>query len=126
MKSAFLCHNNDAGCLLQMPTIGHNATLEMPDNCYLLADKAYVNRHPFIVPYRRHEFVGVAPREMRRRRKFNRALSAKRVYVEHLIKELQTYRVIGTLLRHPRWQLENLVELCAGLAQRRLEFFESV
>ena len=126
ISSAFLGHNNDAGCLLQMASIGVNGELPLPHNCYLLADKAYMNGHPFMVQYMRHELAGIPVVERHRRNIINRIISKKRVYAEHLIKELKIYRIIGILYRHPRWEVANIVEFCAGLSQRRLEFFETV
>ena len=32
--------------------IGPGADLDFPDGCYLLADKAYPNRHPLMTPYK--------------------------------------------------------------------------
>jgi len=44
----------------------------------------------------------------------------RRVYVEHVIGELKTFRVISSLhiYRHSRWHMSSLVELCAGLSKR--------
>jgi len=44
----------------------------------------------------------------------------RRVYVEHVISELKTFRVIGSLhiYRHSLWHMLYLVELCAGLSKR--------
>ena len=56
-------------------------------------------------------------------RLFNRVLNSRRVYVEHVINYLKMYRVIGGLYVHQnrRPQLNKVVELCAGLAQRRVD-----
>ena len=44
--------------------------------------------------------------------------------VEHTIKHLKTFRVIGSLYRHPRRHLSQITELCAGLSQRRVDMFD--
>jgi hypothetical protein len=39
--------------------------------------------------------------------------------LEHAICELKCYKVMGTLWRHPRPKLKNLVKICAGFVNRR-------
>jgi hypothetical protein len=39
--------------------------------------------------------------------------------VEHAICELKCYKVMGTLWKHPRPKLKNLVKICAGFVNRR-------
>jgi hypothetical protein len=37
--------------------------------------------------------------------------------------ELKCYKVMGTLWRHPRPKLKNLVKICAGFVNRRKTLF---
>jgi hypothetical protein len=121
-----LGHENDAATFNQLPNIGPGEDLCFPDNCCILGDSIYPNRYPVVTPYRANQIARQQPREQRRRRKFNRQLRRYRIYVEHVIKEIKTFRVIGSLYRHPRWELACLVELCAGMAQRRVRIIEGL
>ena len=47
----FLGHKNDAQQFRLMQEIGIGGQLPFPDNCALLADKIYPNRHPVISPF---------------------------------------------------------------------------
>ena len=52
IKSGFVGHSNDAQMYQIMDNIGPGADLDFPNGCYLLADKAYPNRHPLMTPYK--------------------------------------------------------------------------
>jgi hypothetical protein len=49
-----MCHQ-----LLQWPMaqIGNDVSLPFPDNCFLLGDKIYPNRHPVMTPYTRQQIA---------------------------------------------------------------------
>jgi hypothetical protein len=55
--------------------------------------------------------------------KLNRLISEYRIKVEHAICGLKCYKVMGTLWRHPRPKLKNLVKICAGFVNRRKTLF---
>jgi hypothetical protein len=50
--------------------------------------------------------------------KLNRHISEYGIKVEHAICELKCYKEMGTLWRHPRPKLKNLVKICAGFVNR--------
>ena len=62
----------------------------------------------------------VRQRQTRKRKRLNRRIAQCRIEVEHIIRELKLFRVIGSLYRHPREKMAQLVELCGGLAVRKL------
>ncbi|VDI45215.1 Hypothetical predicted protein [Mytilus galloprovincialis] len=119
VHSGFLGHENDAHAYRQFGPIGPGQLMDFPNNCYILADSIYPNEYPLVTPFKSVDIVRAPRREQRRRRKFNALHRKRRVYVEHIMKEFKTFRVVGSLYRHPRWQMASIVELCVGLSQRR-------
>ena len=47
-------------------------------------------------------------------------LRKRRVFVEHVIKEIKTFKIIGSLYWHPRWMIASIVDLGSSLTKRRL------
>ena len=45
------------------------------------------------------------------------------MYVEHVIKDINTFRVIGSLFRNPTWEMASIVEVCASLGKRRIDMY---
>lgn len=121
--SGFLGHCNDARCLSLMPSVGDGQELDFPPDRYLLADLGYSNRYPLITPYRGDE-LNRDPEMLEQRLGQNRTIRAYRIYVEHMIGHLKTFRIMSELYRHPRRMQSSLVKLCAVLAKRRLDIFE--
>ncbi|CAC5413927.1 unnamed protein product [Mytilus coruscus] len=117
----FLGHDNDANAYHRIGPIGPGDALDFPPQCYILADSIYPNGYPLVTPFKSVEIIRQTRAEKRFRRKFNILHRNLRVYVEHVIKEIKTFKVIGSLFRHPRWKLSSIVELCAGLAKRRAD-----
>ena len=62
----------------------------------------------------------------KRARRFNTLLSKRRVKIEHVFKEMKTYKAIGQIWRHPRWLMPVCVELVALLSERRVRLFKTV
>ena len=120
MHSGFFGHENDTGTYRQIGHIGPGQHLDFPADCFLLADGINPNKHPLVTAYK-SEFVRRPPREQRRRRKLNLLHRQRRVYVEHVTKEIKTNKIIGSLYRHPRWEMGSIVELCVGLSKRHTD-----
>ncbi|CAC5397737.1 unnamed protein product [Mytilus coruscus] len=93
-------------------------------HCFILADSIYPNAPPFVTPFKSTDIVRRPRLEQKRKRKFNLLHRKRRVYVEHVIKELKTFRVIGALYRHPRWEMSSIVELRAALAKKRADLIK--
>ena len=99
IKSGFVGHSNDAQTYQRMDNIGPGADLDFPDGCYLLADKAYPNRHPLMTPYKAAQIRRQPPHRQALCRRFNRNHSKIRVYVEHIVRQLKIYRCIRAFSR---------------------------
>ncbi|CAC5407160.1 unnamed protein product [Mytilus coruscus] len=126
VHSGFLGHNNDAFCYQQIRQIGPGLENDFPAHCFILADSIYPNAPPLVTPFKSTDIVRRPRLEQKRQRKFNLLHGKRRVYVEHVIKELKTFRVIGALYRHPRWEMSSIVELCTALAKRRADLIKDV
>lgn len=124
IRSGFLGHQNDAQQFNSLPQIGHGLPLNFPPDCYLLGDKIYANRYPVVTPFKRHQLRNKTRRERRKCQKVNRRIGECRIYVEYAICKLKGYRVLGTMWRHPRCKINQTVELCAGLVERRYHLFD--
>ncbi|MES9881482.1 MAG: transposase family protein [Sedimenticola sp.] len=124
LKSGFLGHFNDASTYRELPSIGPGMDLDFPANLRIIADSIYPCRYPLITPYKSASIARQPPHQQHRMRKINLTLRSRRVYVEHVIKEIKTFRVIGGIYRHKRHFLAHITELCAGLSQRKAEFLE--
>ena len=112
-------HKNDAILFRLLPFIGPNAELDFPGDCYLIADKIYPSRYPLLTPFPAAQILRRHLPDPAVYRCLNRKLSKRRILVEHAIRNLKLFKVIGSLYRHPRGIIVMIVELCAGLAQRR-------
>lgn len=123
--SGFLGHMNDAQTYQYLPSIGPDGVLPFPDDAWLLGDNIYPYRHPILTGFSRGQLRGNR-RNLEAMNGVNLLIREHRAYVEHVIFHLKCFRVIGSIYRHPRANLNRIVELCAGLAQRRIELFDSV
>ena len=79
-----------------------------------------------LTPIRANQMRLLNNRDRRRARRFNRKLSRRRIKVEHVFKEIKTFKAIGQLWRHPRWLMPACVELAAFLSERRARFFSTI
>lgn len=102
--------------------------LQHPTKCaaIILADQGYPDDGPLLTPARAGQMHLLNRRERRRARKFNRALSKRRVKIEYVIKEVKTFKAVSQVWRHPRWLMTICVELATLLVERRLRFSQSL
>jgi hypothetical protein len=117
VESGFLGHQNDAQQFMLMQQIG--GQLPFPDNCVLLGDKIYPNRHPVMTPFSAPQLRRKVGDDRRRAYRLNRYISRYRINVEHAIAEMKTYQSISTVWRHPRYRLSQIVRIVAKLVCRR-------
>ena len=103
LQAGFLGSMHDAVSLRLMEPIGPERNLDLPPNAKLLADNAYTDGGVLMTPVRANQLPLLNNRERRRARRFSRALSKRRVRVEHIFKEMKTFKAIGQIWRHPRW-----------------------
>jgi hypothetical protein len=72
-----------------MQQIGVNGPLHFPEDCVLLADKIYPNRHPTVTTFTTQQ-INRKPEHMRRKcRKCNRFVSEYSILVERVIGDLK-------------------------------------
>ena len=95
--------------------------MDLPPNAKLLADKAYPDGGSLLTPVRANQMPLLNQRDRRRARR-----SKRREIIEHVFKEMKTYKVIGQIWGHPRWLMPVCVELVALLAERRVRLFKTV
>ncbi|KXJ23245.1 Prokineticin receptor 2 [Exaiptasia diaphana] len=117
---------HDATSYRLMTPVGPGQPLSLPNGAKLLADKAYPGAHPLLTAVRAQQMRLLNRRDRRRAHRFNRRLSSRRIKVEHVFKEMKTYRAISSIWRHQRWFMPVCIELAAFLAERRVSLFESI
>ena len=119
IQSGFLGHLNDAQQFALMDQLGTD--LEYPDNCYLLGDKIYQNRGNVVTQFTAQQIARKPGNQRRKCLKFNRFVQHYRIWVEHGIAELKTYKSVGSLWRHPRPYLSSVTCtcICAGINCRK-------
>ncbi|XP_020602223.1 uncharacterized protein LOC110041281, partial [Orbicella faveolata] len=98
VQAGFLGSTHDAVSFRLMEPIGPGRNLDLPPNAKLLADKAYPDGGSLLTPVRANQMP----------------------------KEMETYKAIGQIWRHPRWLMPVCVELVALLSERRVRLFETV
>ena len=128
IQTGFDGHMNDAGMFLDMPSIGYtpNHLLQLPNECYLLADKGYANQYPLITPYKRNQMDGLPNDQLQTMRLFNTEHAAHRVVIEHVIRRMKTYRSVGLIFRHSLNDMPMVADICAFLAQRNMNLINSL
>ena len=123
LQAGFLGSTHDAISFRLMEPIGPGHNLDIPPNAKFLADKGYPDGGSLLTAVRAGQMHLLNHRERRRARKFNRALEKRRVKIEHVFKEVKTFKAIGQIWRHPRRLMPVCVELATILAERRLRLF---
>ena len=126
VQAGFPGSTHDAVSFLLMEPIGPGCNLDLPPNAKLLADKAYPDGRSLLTPVRANQMPLLNQRNRRRARRFNTLLSKRRVKIEHVFKEMKTYKVIGQIWQQPRWLMPVCVELVALLFERRVRLFKTV
>ena len=109
-----------------MEPIGPGHNFNLPPNAKLLADKAYLDGGSLLTPVKANQMHLLNRRHRRRARRFTTLLSKRRVKIEHIFKEVKTYKAIGQIWQHPRWLMLVCVELVALLSERRVRLFKTV
>ena len=128
IHSGFPGRMNDAGQFLALPSIGFTPAdaLQFPPECYLLAEKGYANRYPIVTPLRVNQLQAMANQERQAAKLFNTEVNASRVYIEHVMRHIKTYRAVGMIFRHERQYMTMVVDICTFLAQRNIELVNAL
>ena len=125
-QARFLGSTHDVISFQLMEPISPRRNLDFLPNANLLADKAYPAGGPLLTPIRANQMALLNNRERRRACKFNRLFSKRRVKVEHVFKEMKTYKAVGEIWCYPRWLMPICVELVTFFSERRVRLFKSV
>ncbi|CAF1618815.1 unnamed protein product [Didymodactylos carnosus] len=118
-KSCFLGSVHDSRMLISC-AIGPNQPCSIPPHTKILADKGFANGGILLTPVRRNELrhFPQASKEL-----FNYHLSSKRIFIEHITKEMKVFDIVHVVYKHSHalWQA---VSLCtAYLANVRANLF---
>ena len=97
IQAGFLGGMHDAVSFRLLELIGPGRNLDLPPAAKLLAAKAYPEGGVLMAPVRASQLPSLNNRERRRVRRFNGALSKTRLRVEHIFKEMKTYKAIGPI-----------------------------
>ncbi len=121
-RGGYTGRNNDAGIYRLM-----RQHVRLPRNLYLLGDTIFPNGHPVITPYSRAQLNAVrnTPRYQQRLR-INRTIRSYRPRVENAIKWLKDFNILHYMYRHNRDKQSMIVDIVAGLTNRRMQMFEDL
>ena len=126
IHSGFRGHLNDDNIYRELPQISPNGQLQFPGECWLLADSIYPYQHPLITPFKQNQINAVPPEDTGSMVDFNEEHKIHRVYVEHVIGQLKSFRCISYIFCHRKIKLARLVDLCAALSQRRVALYDTL
>ncbi len=114
--------NNDAGIFNLM-----RHQVNLPRNLYLLGDLIFANAHPIITPYNRRELNAVRNTPLYDQRvEINQRIRHRRPRVENIIKFIKDFEILHYMFRHDRDEQARVVNIIAGLSNRRLAMFDEL
>lgn len=91
---------------------------ELPEQLSFIGDKAYVGRHNTTTPQKKPP-----KRELTQQQKeFNRQVSQKRVFVEHVIRVIKIFRVAKEVFRMRSGIYEMVIGCVCGLVRLRVQY----
>ena len=85
---------NDAQSFNSLPDISTKAGLPFPRETFILCDKIYPCRYPLITEFTAAQIRTQPPLERERRLVFNENVKIHIVYIEHVIGQMKTFKVI--------------------------------
>ena len=91
---------------------------ELPENLSFIGDAAYVGRENTTTPYKKPK-QGKLTQEQK---DFNRKLSQKRVYVEHVIRVIKIFRLAKEQFRMRANMYEEVIACICGLVRLRVQY----
>lgn len=91
---------------------------ELPADLSFIGDKAYVGRRNTTTPYKKPPKGTLTQAH----KDFNRALSQKRVFVEHVIRVIKIFRVAKELFRMRSRMYETVIGCVCGLVRLRVQY----
>lgn len=91
---------------------------ELPENLSFIGDKAYVGRRNTTTPYKKPPKGKLTEAQ----KEFNRNLSQKRVFVEHVIRVIKLFRVAKEEFRMRSRMYEVVIGCVCGLVRLRVQY----
>lgn len=91
---------------------------ELPEDLSLIGDKAYVGRRNTTTPHKKPPKAALTQAQ----KDFNRALSQKRVFVEHVIRVIKIFRVAKELFRMRSRMYQTVIGGVCGLVRLRAHY----
>jgi hypothetical protein len=91
---------------------------ELPEALSFIGDKAYIGRRNTTTPYKKPP-KGALTQEQK---EFNRRLSQKRVFVEHVIRVIKIFRVAKEAFRMRSRMYERVIGCVCGLVRLRVQY----
>jgi len=92
--------------------------VELPEAIRFIGDKAYVGRNNTTTPIKKPPGGQLTQAQ----KDFNRQVSQKRVYVEHLIRVLKIFRIAKELFRMRSRMYEMVIGCVCGLVRLRVQY----
>ena len=90
----------------------------VPKDVTILADSGYQGLHPkTILPHKRKKKIKLSAEQ----KTHNRALSSKRVSVEHVFAQLKKFKILGSIYRNFRKKLHLRFNIISGIYNLRFE-----
>ena len=99
-------------------TLFEQTQAELPENLEFIGDKAYIGRENTTTPIKKPR----AGKLTQEQKDFNRKISQKRVYVEHLIRVIKIFRIAKELFRMRSHMYELVIGCVCGLVRLRVQY----
>lgn len=99
-------------------TLLEQTQAELPESLRFTADKAYVGRRNTTTPVKKPRGGTLSPAQ----KDFNRQVSQKRVYVEHLIRVIKIFRIAKETFRMRSERYEMVIGCVCGLVRLRVQY----
>ena len=104
---------NDAQSFNSLHDISPKAGIPFHRETLILGDKIYPYRYPLITGFIAAQIPTQPPLERERRLLFNENVKIHIAYIEHVIGQMKTFKIIGSLYRHSWGWMAEVVKLCA-------------
>ena len=91
---------------------------ELPERLEFIGDKAYVGRRNTTTPIKQPPGGKLTQAQ----KEFNRQVSQKRVYVEHVIRVIKIFRIAKEEFRMRSWRYEMVIGCVCGLVRLRVQY----
>jgi hypothetical protein len=91
---------------------------ELPEDLCFLGDKAYIGKRNITIPYKKPPGGQLTQSQ----KEFNKQVSQKRVYVEHVIRVIKIFRIAKEEFRMRSRMYEQVIGCICGLVRLRVQY----